>query len=113
MDENHIIKKPEVLSEEHLPSLLLGRQQQIQELRLCLEPALKQRKPLNVWLRGRPGTGKTAVAKSGLETMTQETALKGVYVNCWEHNTLYLAVDEIVQSLRVLVSDKTESALKL
>lgn len=89
MDENRIIKNIEILEEDHIPSSFLGRDKQITELQHCLTPTLRKRKPINAWLYGKPGTGKTAVAKLVLEQFIEQTGVQGIYINCWEHGTLY------------------------
>jgi orc1/cdc6 family replication initiation protein len=113
MVERVLIRRPEVLTEAFMPSALLGRDRQIEELRMCLAPSLKQRKPINAWLCGSPGTGKTAVARHVLESIAEEHPVRGVYINCWEYRTLYLVSDKIVREQRIMFAEKTEAALKL
>lgn len=92
-----IILKPEVLDEDYVPAALVARDPQIEELKLCLAPALKGRKPLNAWLYGKPGTGKTVVAKYVLEQLIEQTSVRGIYVNCWEYRTLFAIADKLVR----------------
>ncbi|MBI3413005.1 MAG: AAA family ATPase [Candidatus Aenigmarchaeota archaeon] len=113
MEEIRIIREPAVLSEEYMPASLSGREEQIHQLNLRLAPALKHRKPVNIWLYGNPGTGKTAVARWALQRLRRESPIQSVYINWWKHNSLYLVADEIVKELRIMFADKTEAALKL
>ncbi len=113
MKESKIIRNIEAISEEHIPSSLLGRQSQDHELRLCLSPALQKRKPINTWLYGKPGTGKTAVAKSVLKQLMEETGLQGIYINCWEHTSLYSIADKLVKDLKIMFAERPDTTLKL
>jgi orc1/cdc6 family replication initiation protein len=113
MYESRILVEPEVLSEEYVPTFLWGREEQVRQLKLHLAPALKQRKPLSVWLHGKPGTGKSALARWTLERLWQESRVQAVYMNCWERNSLYLVADGIVRELRITFAEKTETAVKL
>jgi cell division control protein 6 len=113
MNENRIIKNIEVLEEDHVPASLLGRDRQIQELKLCLAPAVRRRRPINAWLYGRPGTGKTAVTKFVLEQLIEQTGVQGIYVNCWEHDSLYAIGDKLVRDLRIMFAERPDTTLKL
>jgi len=57
-----IIINEEALSEVFIPTRLLHREGQIQELERCLKPALKNRSIENIFLKGTSGTGKTTIA---------------------------------------------------
>lgn len=113
MEVGRIIKNVEVLSEDHLPASVRGRDRELRELRECIAPALKQRKPMNVWLHGKPGTGKTLAIRWLLDSIKQESSVKAIYVNCWEHRTFYLVVDKIIREQKVMFAERTDAALKL
>jgi len=110
---NGISKQPEVLEDRHIPDRLIARERQIEELRRCLAPALRGRKPLHAWLHGEPGTGKTAVAKFVLQQLTDQTPVRGIYINCWEHRTLYSIADKLITDLRIMFADRPDVSLKL
>lgn len=101
------------LTEEYLPSDILVREQQIAELQRYLSPATRGRKPLHVWLYGRPGSGKTAVARYVASQMGHNSQVEVAYVNCWKHPTLFLVLQEIIESLRIVVPDNANSVVKL
>lgn len=102
----------DVLSEEHVPRSMTGKEAQLKEILFYLSPAAKRRKPINVWIYGESGTGKTAAAKLLLQQM-KEDGMKGVYVNCWEDRTLFAAAHRIVYELRILGSDMHSIGSKL
>ena len=58
-----IIRNSDVFREEYTPSNLFDREPQIKELTVCLKPAIGKRKPIHVWLHGKSGAGKTALAR--------------------------------------------------
>jgi len=82
-----IFKNREALSIAFSPENIPHREKQIIDLGRILTPALKGGKPSNVFLYGRPGTGKTLVSKfvgSELEKISKNNNqnVKILYVNC-------------------------------
>ena len=57
-DRYGIIANFDILSEDYIPENIPGREQQIKELGLSLDPVSKRKKPMNSWLYGPPGAGK-------------------------------------------------------
>jgi cell division control protein 6 len=69
------------------PRTIPHREKQINDLSRILAPALKGERPSNVFLYGRPGTGKTLVSRfvgSQLEEISNYNGqrVKTLYVNC-------------------------------
>ncbi|MCJ7646387.1 AAA family ATPase [bacterium] len=112
-DQYGIIANFDLLSEEYIPENIPGRESQIKGLRFCLEPISKRRRPLNTWLYGPPGTGKTATSRLVLRQITQAYKVYGVYVNCWERNSLYGVLEKIITELRILGAEKPDSSFKI
>jgi cell division control protein 6 len=108
-----IIANPDVLEEDHLPDHLLDREDKIAEIERYLSPILKKQRPLHLWLYGDPGTGKTATARYVLEKMRRKSGIKGIYVNCWQHNSLYSILDYLTAELRILRAEEQRTARKL
>ena len=113
IEERKIVKNSEMLNDAYVVSNLLGRDLQLKELTSCLYPALEGKKPWHVWLHGRPGTGKTLVAKYVLMNLSREGNIRGIRVNCWEHNSYYAVLDKLVRELRILGAEKLNSSFKL
>ncbi len=111
--EERIIKNAEMLNDAYLIGNPLARDFQLKELTSCLRPALEGKKPAHAWLYGRPGTGKTLVAKFVLRELSREGLLGGIYVNCWENNSYYAVLDKLVRELRILGAEKLNTAFKL
>ncbi|MBC7080934.1 MAG: ORC1-type DNA replication protein [Thermoplasmatales archaeon] len=95
-----IFKNREVLSHSYIPEILPHREKQIEELAKILAPALRGENPSNVFIYGKTGTGKTAVAKF----MGKQIVKKGeelgvptsfVYINCEIVDTQYRILQNI------------------
>jgi Cdc6-like AAA superfamily ATPase len=86
---------------------------QLKEFASCLRPALYGQKPAHAWLYGRPGTGKTLVAKFVLRDLGRDGRLGGIYINYWENNSYYSVLDRLVRELRILSAEKLNTAFKL
>jgi len=112
-DEKGIIANPDLLNEDYIPPIIPGRESQITELQFCIAPSLKGKKPLHSWVYGNPGTGKTATTKFMLRKLEHESGIRGVYVNCWEHNSAYSVVEKICVELRILGADKLNTSFKV
>ena len=108
-----ILKNPEVLDEEHLPSRMLRSERRIAEIKGYLSPTLRKQRPMHLWLYGVPGTGKTVTARYVLEKMNRDSGLCGTYVNCWQHDSLYSILDYITAELRILRAEEQRTAKKL
>lgn len=108
-----VATKPDVLYESYLPANIIGRELQIKEISLCLEPTIQKMKPLHAWLYGESGTGKTLVARYILKKLQGEAFIDGIYINCWEYNSYYSVLDKLVRELRILGAEKLNSAFKL
>ena len=112
-DRYGIIANFDILSEDYIPENIPGRESQIKELRLCLDPVSKRKKPMNAWLYGPPGAGKTATSRYVLRQLTQAYRVYGVYVNCWERNSLYSILEKVITELRILGAEKPDSSFKM
>ena len=95
-----IFKNKEVLRSSYVPDFLPHREKQIKELASILAPALRGETPSNVFIYGKTGTGKTAVAKF----IGKQLILKGkelnkdtnfVYINCQIVDTQYRVLQNI------------------
>jgi cell division control protein 6 len=101
------------LTEAYLPPDLIGRSEELAQLRRCLAPLARRKPAGNVWLHGPPGSGKTSAAKLLLDEFEQRHGIQGVYVNCWESGTFYAVLDRAVRDLRALGAERLSTIFKL
>jgi len=113
-DGDSIIFNGEALADDGPAQRLLGREGQVRQLGRCLRPVSQRQRPLNVWLHGPAGSGKTALARWVAEaaTATGSTVVL-VYVNCWQNRTLYSVTQAIVDELKILAADAQDTNFKL
>jgi len=113
IEESSIITNPDLLCETYIPVDIPAREPHINELTCCLRPAIEKKKPMHAWLFGKPGTGKTLMAKYILRKIKKEAYVNGVYINCWEQNSYYSVLDKLVRELRILGAEKLNTSYKL
>jgi len=80
-----IFRDKNTLSIKFTPENIPHREEQINQLAHILAPVLRDEKPSNVFIYGKPGTGKTLVARkviSDLEEAASPGVLKAIYLNC-------------------------------
>jgi cell division control protein 6 len=109
--ERIILANPDILSGSYVP--IHGREAQLKEISLCLRPITEGREPVNCWLHGKPGVGKTATACWILRKLESEAGIRGVYVNCWENPTFFSVLECIARKLRMLGAEKLSTSFKL
>jgi cell division control protein 6 len=99
-----VFKREEVLYAEYLPLNLPHREGQIKLISENLSLLLKNNKPMNIFIYGPPGVGKTAVAKFILREFEQYSGIKNIYINCWQYNTSFAVLSEIGVAISAFVS---------
>lgn len=89
------------------------REEQVKKMWFCLSPFKRGKVPLNCWLYGEPGTGKSAIARFVMNQLLSVAHIGGVCVNCWEKNTFYGILDKIITELKILGPEKPAISQKL
>ena len=112
-NEPTILTDPEILSESYPAEEIHARQAQLKQIGTCLRPISEGEKPMNCWLHGKPGAGKTATTRWILKKLESEAGIRGIYVNCWENPTFFSALDCIARDLRMLGAEKLSTSFKL
>ncbi len=90
----------EVMRPAYIPEILPHREKEINDLAAVLVPALRGETPSNVFIYGKTGTGKTAVAKFvGKELFKKGKAtnknINFIYINCEVVDTQYRLLQNI------------------
>jgi cell division control protein 6 len=112
-NQTDMVTEKAVMSENYVPERLIGREGHIREIMRCLAPALKKRRPLHLWVHGAPGSGKTVTTRHVLKHLNETAALGSVLVNCWEKDSLFSIVDDIVFRLGILRAEQHRTSAKL
>ena len=104
-DENRIIRDARVLREEFIPSRVLHREGQLDTIRNCLIPILKDAEPRNIFIYGSPGTGKTCISRFVTEELSAHTtSVRSSYINCWDCSSRFRILYSILQDMGLALS---------
>lgn len=66
---------------------IVGRESELEQIAAAVRPLTHNSTPEDVMVVGPPGTGKTSCINHVLSRLEEQTGVKGVYINCWQHNT--------------------------
>ena len=91
-----IFKDERFLYPEFVPERMPFREPEVDGLVFSLQPVLQGKKPQNVFVCGKTGTGKTATVKFVLNELQQYSdRAKGLYINCFQLNTRHSILTQI------------------
>jgi len=105
--EHFLLKDERFLYPEFVPERLPFRDEEIGELVFCLKPASQGQKPTNLFIHGKPGTGKTVTAKFVLNELTEfSDRVKCLYINCFQTNTRHAILIKVTNFLGYPVPER-------
>ncbi len=99
-----IFKKREAVRYDYVPDSLPHREKEVRKMALILSPVLKGSAPSNLFIYGRTGTGKTAVAKYVKEQLIMKAGelrapVAVSYINCRINGTSYRVIVQLARDL--------------
>ena len=88
--DESVFRNEHVFEIDYVPETFKHRDSQVKSLTYALRPAVRGSRPLNVLIRGPPGTGKTtAIQKLFDEIGAQTSDVRTIRVNCQVNATRY------------------------
>jgi len=109
----HLIEDSVTLSDDAVAGSLIGRRKEQDQLQICLTPMVRGQAPLNTYLWGPPGSGKTSLARRAVRDLNSAPTRVGVYVNCWQHRTFYSVLQAIIDRMKILRAEAQDTNFKL
>ncbi|NYZ76738.1 AAA family ATPase [Candidatus Micrarchaeota archaeon] len=98
LPKHTIFKNTSILSPHYIPKTLPFREEQIEEIKKLLSPALRDQKPKNLIIYGKTGTGKTCSVRKVMEEFERtEKDAKMHYLNCRIYNSRYRILQRILK----------------
>ncbi|MEM4598598.1 MAG: AAA family ATPase [Candidatus Diapherotrites archaeon] len=102
--ESEIFENRNILLPSYLPEKLPFREKQIEGMVSVLSACAKGDRPTNLFIYGKPGTGKTSCTKyvlNQLEDFANKNCLsiRTIYANCRQYNSKYKVLSNVVQKL--------------
>ncbi len=90
LSPGRVFKDVAVLSPHFVPETLPFRDQQLNEIKAVLGSAIDNKKPRNLFIYGKSGTGKTCVTKRVMDEFNKAATHASMhYINCRIYNSRY------------------------
>jgi orc1/cdc6 family replication initiation protein len=103
--QNRIIRNAQALTTDFIPSRVYSRDGQLQAMRDDMRPLLKGLTSRHAFLFGRPGTGKTCLARYVADELAKHTSsVASIYINCWESTSRFKVLYTILQRMGYVLS---------
>jgi cell division control protein 6 len=98
--EKSVFLNKDALSPHFLPEKIVHREKEIEKIMRAVTPVFKAKRPNNVFLYGKSGTGKTASIKHIIKQFNELPSNGAInYVNCRMYNTRYKILQKIAADI--------------
>ncbi|MFH1373242.1 MAG: AAA family ATPase [bacterium] len=95
------------------PQRPVGRQRELTALQRILSHVGKHPTPLHTWIWGSQGAGKTHCAQYAASELAETRQASVACSNCWNSNSLYALVNDIVDQFSILRAELQDTRFKI
>ena len=82
-----ILRSETHLTTEHRPEGPVERDEEVDRVAESLRPLTRRETPGNLLVYGPAGVGKTTCTRHVFDRLGEETAVKAIYINCWQYDS--------------------------
>ena len=97
--DESVFRDEHVFEFDYLPETFEHRESQRETLKYALRPAVRGSRPLNVMMRGPPGTGKTTAVWKLFDELQGMPDVQAVRVNCQVNSTRYAVFSRLFEGM--------------
>jgi len=97
--DESVFRDEHVFEIDYVPEAFQHRETQLQSIQYALRPAVRGSRPLNVSVRGPPGTGKTTAVQKMFGELGAQPGVRTVRVNCQVDSTRYAVFSRIFEAI--------------
>jgi cell division control protein 6 len=97
--DESVFRDEHVFEIDYVPETFRHRESQVKTLQYALRPAVRGSRPLNVMVRGPPGTGKTTAVQKLFGELDTQTGVRAVRVNCQVDSTRYAVFSRLFEEI--------------
>ncbi|MWG34746.1 ORC1-type DNA replication protein [Halomarina oriensis] len=97
--DESVFRDEHVFEIDYVPETFYHRDEQMQNLKYALRPAARGSRPLNVMMRGPPGTGKTTAVGKLFDELQAVSDVNVAQVNCQVDSTRYAVFSRLFEEM--------------
>ncbi|MFB6254557.1 MAG: ORC1-type DNA replication protein [Halobacteriaceae archaeon] len=97
--DESIFRNEHVFEIDYVPEVFRHRESQLETLKYAIRPAMRGSRPLNVMVRGPPGTGKTTAIQKLFDELSSQSGVRSVRINCQVESTRYSVFSKIFEDI--------------